>query len=237
MRADDIDDGLGISDISFLQLSDSFFPTGLYTMSNGLESLFYQKKIRFNDIQELIRIYLLQQVGPTDCTALGNVYEFIKSSDMDGILKSDRMLHSMRLIEEVRDASVRSGIQLLKCVKSFINTDENLNEFMEMVKSGMASGIYPVSFAIVSNSLNIPKRKAGLMMLYGFTVSMIGAALRLGCIQHYEGQEIIHNLKPSMLYTVEHNIDRPLSGMWQFAPGLDIIQIDHENMNSKMFIT
>ena len=46
---------------------------------------------------------------------------------MDGILKSDRMLHSMRLIEEVRDASVRSGIQLLKCVKSFINTDENLN--------------------------------------------------------------------------------------------------------------
>ncbi|MGA8842191.1 MAG: urease accessory UreF family protein, partial [Nitrososphaeraceae archaeon] len=128
-------------------------------------------------------------------------------------------------------------IQLLKCVKSFINTDENLNEFMEMVKSGMASGIYPVSFAIVSNSLNIPKRKAGLMMLYGFTVSMIGAALRLGCIQHYEGQEIIHNLKPSMLYTIEHNIDRPLSGMWQFAPGLDIIQIDHENMNSKMFIT
>ena len=49
-----------------------------------------------------------------------------------------------------------------------------------MVKSGMASGIYPVSFAIVSNSLNIPKHKAGLMLLYGFTVSMIGAALRLG---------------------------------------------------------
>ena len=60
MKADDINDDLGIPDISFLQLSDSFFPTGLYTMSNGLESLFYQKKIRFNDIQELIRIYLLQ---------------------------------------------------------------------------------------------------------------------------------------------------------------------------------
>ena len=44
MKAVDINDDLGIPDISFLQLSDSFFPTGLYTMSNGLESLFYKKR-------------------------------------------------------------------------------------------------------------------------------------------------------------------------------------------------
>jgi hypothetical protein len=25
--------------------------------------------------------------------------------------------------------------------------------------------------------------------------------------------------------------------MWQFAPGIDIIQVKHERMNSKMFIT
>ena len=75
------------------------------------------------------------------------------------------------------------------------------------------------------------------MLLYGFTVSMVGAALRMGIIQHYEGQEIIHNLKPSILLSIKSNIDRPITGMWQFAPALDIIQIDHENMSSKMFIT
>ena len=28
------------SDLTLMQLSDSFFPSGLYTMSNGLETIF-----------------------------------------------------------------------------------------------------------------------------------------------------------------------------------------------------
>ena len=36
------------SDMSMMQLSDSFFPTGLYTMSSGLETLFDGKKNSYN---------------------------------------------------------------------------------------------------------------------------------------------------------------------------------------------
>jgi urease accessory protein len=75
------------------------------------------------------------------------------------------------------------------------------------------------------------------MMLYSLSVSLVGAALRLGMVQHLEGQRIIHELKPSMLKTVKNNIDRPLTSMWQFVPDIDIIQIAHERMASKMFIT
>ena len=70
-------------------------------------------------------------------------------------------------------------------------------------------------------------------MLYGFTVSMIGASLRLGMLQHFDGQRIIHELKPYILDSVKKNIDRPLSSMWQFAPGIDLIQIAHEQMSLK----
>ena len=38
------DNPISIDDISFLQLSDSFFPTGLYTTSNGLEAILLPKK-------------------------------------------------------------------------------------------------------------------------------------------------------------------------------------------------
>ncbi len=37
------DDGIlniNAADLSMLQLSDSFFPTGMYSMSNGLEAIF-----------------------------------------------------------------------------------------------------------------------------------------------------------------------------------------------------
>ena len=176
-------------------------------------------------------------MGPSDCTALGNTYESIKKSDLHGLINVDQTLSSMRIIEAVRNASIRSGIQLLKCVSSFVKQNVILEGYLKVVKNGEASGIYPVSFAVASWSLDIPKLKAGLMLLYGFTVSVIGAALRLGVIQHFDAQVIIHDLKPCILESVQKNIDRPLSGMWQFAPGIDILQIKHEQMDSKMFIT
>jgi urease accessory protein len=46
---------------------------------------------------------------------------------------------------------------------------------------------------------------------------MIGASLRLGMLNHFDGQRIINELKPVILETVDANIDRPLTGIWQFA--------------------
>lgn len=231
-------DEVNMYDLSALQLADSFFPTGMYTTSNGLEALFYQKRIRnANELQDLLRVYVEQQIGPADCAALGNAYEHVSRSDLQKLVEVDHMIFSMKLIEEIRSASTRSGTQLLRCIASFITNSEILNRYQESIKKGQATGVYPVALAVASNVLGIPKKKAGLTMLYGFTVSVVGAALRLGILQHFDGQKVIHELRPIILETVKKNIDRPLTSMWQFAPEADIIQISHEQMSAKMFIT
>lgn len=227
-----------INEISLLQLSDSFFPTGSYTTSNGLEALFYKKRIKNpNELRDLIQVYLEQQIGPADCTALGNSYKYIQMSDLPKMLEVDQTLFSMKLVKEIRDASCRAGTQLLKCLNSFITNSKLLDLYLEAINKRQASGVYPVALAIASKTLNIPKNKTGLMMLYSFSVSVVGAGLRLGLVQHFEGQRIIHELKPIILEVVKSNIDRPLESMWQFVPDIDIIQIQHERMSSKMFIT
>ena len=228
---------IGNEEVSLLQMSDSFFPTGLYATSSGLEALSQVKRLKSKDIFHYISTYLKQVVGPSDCTALGNAYESCMKKDLTALLNVDESLYSMRIIEETRSASVRSGNQLLKCVSPFVKGKKMLMDYQNAVSSGNATGIYPVSLGVASWSLGIPKNKAGLTLLYGFTVSVIGAALRLGIIQHFDGQKIIHELRPVILNSVLHNIDRQISSMWQFAPGLDILQMKHEAMNSKMFIT
>ncbi len=233
------DNFISIDDISFLQLSDSFFPTGLYTTSNGLELLFYDKnkKLTYDDIFNFIKAYLSQQIGPTDCSIIGNVYNCIQKNDCSKLLELDNLYYFMRLIEETRSASIRSGIQLLKCISSFTDNNEYVNFYLKNIKDGYARGVYPVSFALSCNAMNIKKERSGLMLLYGFTISVVGAALRLGILQHYDGQRIIHEMKPVILSNVIKNINRSYSSMWQFIPQLDIIQINHEQMDSKMFIT
>lgn len=228
-----------LEDLGMLQLSDSFFPSGLYTTSSGLEALYYstRKITKADDLYDLIKVYLEHQIGPADCTALGNSYEQAQKKNLKKLVEVDNLLFSMKLIEEVRNASVRSGTQILRCVGSFITDNDILNLYQREISDKRASGIYPVAFAVTSHALGIPRHKAALMMLYGFSVSMIGAALRLGILQHFDGQKIIHMLKPIILESVYKNIDRPLTSMWQFAPDIDLIQISHECMSSKMFIT
>ena len=224
-------------DISILQLSDSFFPSGLYATSNGLEALSQAKKLKKKDISQFITIQLRQVIGPSDCIALGNAYESCKKMDIVSLLHTDESLYYMRLIEEIRTASVRSGKQLLKSVSTFAKNKKMLNKYEIAISTGKATGVYPVSYGVVTASLDVPKKKAGLTLLYGFVVSIVGAALRLGILEHFEAQKIIHDLGPVILQSVLENIDKPNSNMWQFAPGLDILQMKHENMSSKMFIT
>jgi urease accessory protein len=233
MDIEDIEKELGE-----LQLSDSFFPTGIFAASNGLEFLFTEKKIRnASDLAEIIRVNITQQIGPSDCVALSNTFDEIDKGNFDEVIRTDQVLFSTKSIKENRDASVRSGVQLVKCVCEFIKNDEILSQYQESLIKNKVHGVFPIAFAICCNALQIKKEKSMIMFLYGFIVMMTGAALRLGLIQHLEGQKIIHELKPVISQTVKEYSNKSLFEMWQFAPQIDIVQMSHEKMDSKMFIT
>jgi urease accessory protein len=222
--------------LSMLQLADSFFPAGTYTMSNGLEALFKQRKLGAGELGNLIKTYMERQIGPADVAALGSAYERAASQDLDGVLVIDSALYSMKLVEEVRNALARSGAQMVRTVSAFLK-DKTLAGYESAVKRGRATGVYPIALAVACVAMNIPKQQAGAMMLYSFCVGMAGAALRMGVIDHVAAQKMLHELKPAIAKVLEENIDRPATELWQFAPGIDVWQVAHERLDSKMFIT
>lgn len=233
MNIDEIEQELGV-----MQLSDSFFPTGIFATSNGLEFLFTEKKIQgMDDLIDLIRINIIQQIGPSDCVALANAFDSANQNDFDKVIEVDSVGFSTKSIKEIRDASVRSGVQLIKCVSEFVTDDDILNQYKNNITENKIHGVFPVAFAVCCNALKIKKEKSMIMMLHGFTVGVVGAALRLGLIQHFEGQKIIHSIKPIISQTIKEYSNKSLFEMWQFAPQVDIVQMSHEKMDSKMFIT
>ena len=228
---------IDFSDMSMMQLSDSFFPTGLYTMSSGLETLFDEKKIHtIDDIQAFIETVITQQIGPSDCVALSKAYDFASSGDIDGVIECDKFLHSMKLTKEARDASCMAGSQMIKCVKAF-SQDDTLQKFSKSLQDSKTLATHPVASAVCSNALGITKKNALQMLLYGVCVSIIGASLRLGILDHIQSQKALHNLKPIISKTVDIYADKNLDEMWQFTPEYDILQMTHEQKFSKMFIT
>ncbi len=233
MSIDEIEQELGV-----MQLSDSFFPTGIFATSNGLEFLFKEKKIHgMTDLIEIIKTNIIQQIGPTDCVALANVVDGANKNDFDKVIEADKIVFATKPIKEIRNASTRSGVQLIKCVSEFVSNDKILNQYKDNITKNKAHGVFPVAFAVCCNALEIKKEKSMAMMLYGFTVGIVGAALRLGIIQHFEGQKIIHSIKPIISQTIKEYSNKSLLEMWQFAPQVDVVQMSHEKMDSKMFIT
>ena len=71
----------------------------------------------------------------------------------------------------------------------------------------------------------------------GFTVGVLGAALRLGIISHTQSQKILYDLKPIMSRQVQENILKSTDQIWQFVPYLEIFQMMHEKLEAKMFVT
>lgn len=225
-------------DLGMLQLSDSFFPTGLFATSNGLEYLFSEKRIGgADDLADLLRVSIAQQAGPTDCVAFADAFDSARRGDLDGVVRADGALFATKTIRETRDASTRSGIQLAKCVAEFAGGDGMLARYLACVSEKRARGVFPVALAVCCSALKIEKKRGMTMMLYGFSVAVAGAALRLGMIQHIEAQQIIHRTKPVIARAVRDHSDGSVSDMWQFCPQMDIVQMSHAKMDPKMFIT
>ena len=225
------------SELTLMQLSDSFFPSGLYTMSNGLETLFDEKRISSeSDVYDFLNVILEQQLGPADSVAMSNAFDCAKNNDISGIIQCDHILFSMKLIEETRAASCRAGSQMIKCIAS-ISSENLLKTYLEKISENASPGTHPVVAGVCSFVLGVKKEQARQMMMYGFCVSVTGAALRLGLIDHIQSQKILHKLKPKIQQTLEKFKDAKIDDCWQFSPGYDLVQMTHEKKFSKMFIT
>ncbi|MEL6816951.1 MAG: urease accessory protein UreF, partial [Cyanobacteria bacterium J06598_3] len=66
-----------------MQLADSFFPSGSYTLSHGLESLVQAGRITSaKDVETFVRLLLCNKVGGTDLVALAHAHTASLQGDL-----------------------------------------------------------------------------------------------------------------------------------------------------------
>ena len=228
----------GPDELDALQISDSMFPTGMFASSSGLELMFERGMVTTaRELSELCHTMIRHQVGTADCVALASAYDAAARGDAALVERIDAICASMKAVQEAREASARSGVQLCRCVAGFC-TGGHLEGYLDSIENGRASGVYPVALGVCCHALGIGREKAALILLYGFAAGMTGAALRLGMIQHFEAQKVIHELKPAMAEAAASaSVARDVSGMHQFCPHAEVLQMAHQRMDTKMFIT
>ena len=224
-----------------MQLSDSFFPSGMFSMSNGLESLVNNKKItNWNDVLNFIIEQIEFQIHPCDCAVLSLAMTGVKNNDLKTVVNIDKKYYSMKFAKEIRNSSTRSGKQVLNSIIHMMENHDNsdfLNEFNKKIESKETPGTYPVTLAVGAVCLDIPLESITRMLLYSFSSSIVSAAIRLGLIQHLDAQKILKLLAEPINKLILTNEEKNLEDIWQLTPLTEIYQMNHERNESRMFIT
>jgi urease accessory protein len=224
-----------------MQLADSFFPSGMFSMSGGLESLVIHKKItNWEQVLNFIKEQIEFQLVPSDCVVLSITIDGVKNFDLEKVVHIDNKYYSMKLAKEVRNSSVRSGKQVFHCLKHMIGENKNkfLKQFDSKIESKETPCTYPVALGITAVCLELPIQSIMRIFLYSFSSSVVSAAIRLGVIQHLDAQKILLLLAKHVNNIILNLTQKKTTkDIWQLTPLTEIHQMKHEHNESRMFIT
>jgi urease accessory protein len=221
-----------------LQLSDSAFPSGFYTMSHGLEGFRQQGLVAPDGVADLLGDLLSAAIGPGDATALARAHDAVLVGDWDAVIQIDRLLFASKLNAELRIASTRSGRQLADIAgEAFAGTagEADIAEWAARVKAKESPGCQPVVTAVCYAASGVPVVEAVASDLFAFAVSFVGAALRLRLTDHRGAQVILRRAQPVIEAVTADAVARPVSDIGGFAPVADIMSARHERAEARLF--
>jgi urease accessory protein len=217
-----------------LQLADSFFPSGIITLSHGLEAFISLQSQSQKEIPRLLENYLTGKVAPLDLVAYVHAHRAAEVADLDRLLSIDQQLTAALVPQELRQGCARSGRAVLETLTPLVDLPL-LHTFAQAVKTGRSEGNAPVCLGLLGALWQMPLRAGGIVLLYTFAVSFLSAALRLGCFGHREAQKILLGLRPQFSALVATALERALEEMGAFAPLADIRAMQHSYLPVRLF--
>ncbi|WP_245700904.1 urease accessory protein UreF [Sanguibacter gelidistatuariae] len=217
-----------------LQLADSAFPSGFYTMSHGLEGFSQARWVTRPDVEGLLADLLRHSVGPGDATALARAHDAATAGDWPSVQEIDRRLFASKLNTEMRKASVRSGHQVCDLALEVLG-GEGLAEYVRLVKARSTPGCQAVASAVAFAAAGVSVERAVTSDLFAFSASFVGAALRLRLTDHRHAQVVLNAVSSVIEDTAASAVVREIDDMGGCVPVADIMSARHERAEARLF--
>ena len=221
--------------LALMQLADSFFPTGSFTLSHGLEALVQSNEVQsMAELLVFIELLLRHKVGTTDVVALLHSYRGCKNNDFAAIVQADRLLFVQTAIAKQRETQRQSARALLM-VASGTWQDERLTMLNQATAQGKINCLHPVIFGAIAAVVDLEPVDATLAFLHGLVTSMLGAAIRLGVVGHLQAQQALSQLAPVIEEVWLTATSISLERMWSGIPSIEMAQMQHPQLNQRLF--
>ena len=217
-----------------LRFVDSFFPSGGYAFSSGLEAAVQGGAVR--DAEELSR-YVVESLttgmGEREAVAVGMAHEAYVSGVLETAFNADRELEAMKLGRESRTASRQMGRQVMRLAADQRARQPLIEEYLAAVEAEQTPGHLAVSLGLTLAAAGWSKEDSIAAFLYHTATGFVAAAMKLLPLGQREGQRLLESWL-GVIEPISHKAAHQ-QVLQSWSPIQDIYAMRHSRLESRLF--
>jgi urease accessory protein len=217
-----------------LRFVDSFFPSGGYAFSSGLEAAVQGGAVRNADeLSRYVVESLTTGMGEREAVVVGLAHEAYISGSLEIAIKADRELEAMKLGRESRTASRQMGRQVIRLAADQKERHPLIEDYLAAVEAEQTPGHLAVTVGLTLAAVGWPKEDTVAAFLYQAATGFVAAAMKLLPLGQREGQRLLESWIEVIEQVSHRAVDIQVLQSW--SPIQDIYAMRHSRLESRLF--
>jgi len=223
--------------LGLLQAGDTFYPTGSYAHSFGLEGLVQQGVIHDRDtLRRFLHLSALPSLRHADLPLAAHAWRAFAAPDWPRVGELCILSSALRTAREARVASENIGRQRAELAAT-LHTSPFAQEFVRRAAAENWPHSSAVSAALEGRVVGAPLPAVLAGVSYAALAALLAAAMKILRLGQNAAQSLLTEAlatAPALIAAAETT---PFDEIGWFNPWLDIAAARHEHADARMFIS
>ena len=220
-----------------MQAGDSFYPTGSYAHSFGLEGLVDAGVVKD---RTTLRVYFFETVLPAlqhmELPIAAQAYAALAEPDWTDLAELSQLASALKATREAREASAKIGQQRVEMLAR-LNPDSLATDFLFRSKSEDWPCGSTVAAALEGHVHGAPLGGVLGGIVYATLSTQLAAAMKVLRLGQNAAQTVLTEALAETPVVVAAALKIERQGIGWFNPWLDIASARHETAAARMFIS
>lgn len=220
--------------LQMIQVCDSLFPIGTFTLSNGLETFVCEEKVKSE--QNLIT-YLESYMQILPYNELGTMLlAFRHGDDREYIQELDQYSMALKLAMEVR-----RGTQKLcrRFLKTFAKIAEYplLSQYESWIGEGLCMGNHAVAVGLYAKEIQLEEETAAAIYVYSLLSSIVTNTVKAVPLSQIGGQRILNQCLKQVNRCIRETQKIEMEDLGVGGTEFEIEAMNHEILYSRLYMS